>query len=153
MAEPLKYEDLIAKIERLFAQTKFATLAYIKSGVPHTAQMCLISDGLDVYMQTDAKFDKTAAIRENPNVAINIGAFNFTGCAEIAGHPSESSWYINAIKEKHPDTHLQYTNLPDEVLLKITLTNAKIWGKVEGQECLRLIDFSNKTIKKIAVEC
>ena len=148
----MDYEDLIMKIERLFVQTKFATLAYVDEfSVPHTAQMCLISDGLDIYMQTDAKFDKISAIRNNPNVAINIGAFNFIGRSEIVGHPSLNTWYISAIKEKHPETHVQYTNLPDEVLLKITLTSAKIWGKINGQECLRLVDFANKTINIIAV--
>jgi general stress protein 26 len=84
------YDDAADRMARLLESAKYATLANAdKNGIVRTSQMCLANDGLVVHMQTDSKFDKIKNIRENPNVSINIGAYNFSGLARIAGHPSE----------------------------------------------------------------
>jgi general stress protein 26 len=143
----LDYGGVVGRMEKLLADTKYATLANVGlDGVPRTSQMCLISDGLTIYMQTDIKLDKIKNIRENPNVSVNIGAYNFSGRAEIAGHPSENQWFIDTIKKKHSDTYEKYTNLSDEVLLKIKLSEVRIWGDVDGTEGIRRIDFDKKTV-------
>ncbi|MCL2673329.1 MAG: pyridoxamine 5'-phosphate oxidase family protein, partial [Alphaproteobacteria bacterium] len=72
MVFKMDYESIVSEIERLFKDTKFATLATAdKSGAPAIGQMCLISDGLTIYMQTYDRFEKVGNIRENPYVAIN----------------------------------------------------------------------------------
>lgn len=154
----MKYEEIVQKITELFNLTKFATLAYAnKKGVVGTAQMCVINDGLKVFMQTDKKFDKVKNIIENPNVAINIGAFNFKGTAKVAGHPKDNEIFIQKLKTKHLKTYEHYTNLDDEVLIEINLNEARIWGvdnnkDVHNQETILVVDFKNKTTRTIVCD-
>ncbi|MDR0850790.1 MAG: pyridoxamine 5'-phosphate oxidase family protein [Christensenellaceae bacterium] len=154
----MNYDEVIKIIEKLFKSTKFVTLATAdKLGVVSTAQMCLINDGLKVFMQTDNKFEKLKNIAENPHVAINIGAFNFKGAAKIVGHPTENKVFIKNLKQKHLETYEHYTNLKDEVLIEIELIQAKIWGvdnskDVHNQETILVVDFKNKTTKTIVCD-
>ena len=150
----MTYNQVEEQILELFEKTKFATLATAnKHGVVCTAQMCLMNNGLKVFMQTDKKFEKVKNIQENPHVAFNIGAYNFKGTAKIVGHPT-SNPIIEKIKSKHLESYNSYTNLPDEVLIEIELTEAKIWGidnskDIHNQETILIVDMKNKTAQTI----
>ncbi len=154
----MKYEDVQSKIITHLNTTHFCTLATAnKDGVVCACQMCLVNDGLKVYIQTDKTYEKIKNITENPNVAITCGAYYFKGNANLLGHPTENEWFVNAIKEKHPKTYNRYTNLPNEVLISINLTECKIWGfdngnKTPNQEVLLVVDLINKTTKEIICE-
>lgn len=147
----MEYNRLIETIEQLLEKTKFAVLATSnKEGIVSACQMCLVNDGLILYFQTDKSFEKTKNINVNPNVAINIGAYSFKGIAKILDHPSKSDSFIKKIKEKHPQTYTNYTNLPNEVLIKVELTDCKIWGGIDSknihnEDIVQIIDFRNKT--------
>ncbi len=94
----MEYEELIERIIKLFETTKYAVLATSnKDGVVTASQMCLVNDGLTLYFQTDKSFEKIKNIKENPNVAINMGAFYFKGIANMVGHPSTNMAFINKI--------------------------------------------------------
>jgi len=149
----MNYESVVSQIERLLSATKFCTLATVDStGRPHTAQMCVISDGIVIYMQTDSKFEKIKNIGANQNVAINIGGFNFKCTAEIMGHPEKNELFMHAIAAKHPDTKKKYTGLADEVLIKITPISCRQWRAFDGKEGLLDIDFVNKTLSRTIVD-
>jgi len=116
-------------IEELLEKTKYVVLATSnKDGVVSASQMCLVNDGLKVYFQTDINFEKVKNIKDNPNVAINVGAFYFKGIANIKGHPTNNPVFIEKIKEKHPRTYKEYTNLKNEVLIEVELSECRIWG-------------------------
>lgn len=149
----MQYKEIVSQIENLLLETKFAVLSTVDSDcAPATAQMCLISDGLTVYMQTDKKFEKVSNIRVNPHVAINIGMHNFKGIAEIVGHPSANEWYMNAVGKKHPEAKEKYTNLSDEVLIRIDLLKCKQWHDIDGKEGYLCIDFISETVQQIVVD-
>jgi hypothetical protein len=57
----------------------------------------------------------------------------FKGIAEIIGEPNRHSVFVNKMKEKHPNTYEAYTNLPDEILIKIELTECRVWGFDKGK--------------------
>jgi general stress protein 26 len=151
----MEYKTALDKIINILEITKFAVLATAnKKGVVSASQMCLVNDGLTVYMQTDKTFEKIKNISENSNVAINIGTFYFKGIAKVIGHPNDFPMFIDKIKEKHVSTYKHYTNLPNEVLIKIELTECKIWGvdnnkDIHSQETIQILNFKNKTIKSI----
>lgn len=151
----MNYEQSIEKILNLLTNTKFGTLATAnKNGEVSASQVCIVNDGLIVYVQTDKSFEKIENIKQNPNVAINCGAFYFKGKAQIVGHPSTNKKFIEKIKQKHPETYQNYTNLENEVLVEITLTEAKIWGcdkskDIHSQETILVVDLKNKTTKTI----
>lgn len=142
-----EYESCVKKIEEVLGKCIFATLATACDGIVHTRQMCLLNDGLKVFMQTDKTFDKVAEIRKNENVAINCGAYNFTGKAKLIGSPKDNEWFMQNFKAKHLKSFRQYTNLPNEVLIEIEITECKIWEKT-----LTIVNFIDRTVKKIAYD-
>lgn len=148
------YKDIENQILKVLENTPFCTLATAnKEGVVCASQMCLINDGLTAYIQTDKTFEKIKNIKENPNVAINCGAFYFKGFAKILGHPTENPLFIEKIKQKHLKTYNHYTNLPNEVLVEIKLTECKIWGvdskkDIHNQETILIVDLVNKKIEE-----
>lgn len=104
-------------------------------------------DGLKVYMQTDKTFRKVDEIKKNENVAINFGSYNFEGKAKIVGAPKDNAMFMEKFKKKHPKSFKQYTNLPNEVLIEIELTECRIWSKT-----MVVVNFLDKTVKEIAYD-
>ena len=151
----MDYIEAEKKILNVLEKTTFCTLATAnKLGVVCATQMCLVNNGLKVYIQTDKTFEKVKNILENENVAINCGPYYFKGVAKIIGHPTENSMFVEKLKIKHLDTYKHYTNLPNEVLIEITLTEGKIWGidntkDIHNQETIFTVDFVNKTVSKL----
>ncbi len=154
----MNYTDAIQKIETILSATKFATLATSNNkGIVSASQVCITNSGLKVWVQTDKTFEKIINIKQNNNVALNVGAYYFKGIATIVGHPTQYSEFINLIKQKHPETYASYTNLPNEVLVEIELTEARIWGidnskDVHNQETILVVDLKNKTTNTIVCD-
>ena len=95
----MDYIQLENKIINVLDKTLFCVLATANSdGVVCATQMCLVNDGLKVFIQTDKNFEKVKNIKENKNVAINCGAYYFKGVASIKGHPTENKIFIDKIK-------------------------------------------------------
>ena len=149
------YNDLIEKILTKLKNTKFVVLATSdKEGNVSACQMCLNNEGLDLYFQTDSSFEKIKNIKENNKVAINMGTFYFKGKATILGRASENEKFVNMIKERHPETYKSYTNIPTEVVIKVDLTEARIWGvdngkSIDEQETITVVDLVNQKTKII----
>lgn len=150
-----EYNDYIDEIMKKLDTTLFGILATSnKEATISIAQMCIINNGLDVYFQTDKKFEKVSNILENNKVAINLGEYSFKGTAKILGHPTIEPIFIKKMKKKHPKTYESYTNLQDEVLIKVDLSECKIWHvdpskPVKEQESIMIIDLINKRINTI----
>ena len=151
----MNYEKSIENILNILRNAKFVVLATSnKNGIVSACQMCIVNDGLKVYFQTDSSFEKIQNIKENSNVAINIGKYYFKGIAKIVGHPSNNINFINKIKEKHPETYSRYTNLLSEVLIEVELTECKIWcidntQNIHNEDIIQVIDFNKRSIRKI----
>lgn len=154
----MNYTQAQDKILNMLERTLFCTFATANAfGVVCAAQMCLVNDGLKVYIQTDKTFEKVKNILENPNVAINCGAYYFKGKAKILGHPKDNEIFMKKIEQKHPETFKSYTTLPNEVLIEVTLTECKIWGidsseNVHNQKAMAIVDLVNKKVKTIACD-
>lgn len=150
----MEYEHFIEKILTVLEKTPYCVLATASAdGVVSAAQMCLVNDGLTVYFQTDESFEKVKNIRENPNVAINVGAFYFKGKAGIVGHPTKNPTFTFNMQKKHPRSYMKYTGLKSEVLIEVKLTECKIWGSNgSGQETITVIDLKKKGVKTIVCD-
>lgn len=151
----MEYEQIIDKIITALEKTNFAVLATAnKDGVVSATQMTLINDGLKLFFQTDGKFEKVQNIKENPNVGVNIGTMYFKGLAKVVGHPTTNPLFIEKVKSKAVKTWENYTNLPNEVLIEVDLTECKIWGidnskDIHNQETIVVVNLLDKTIRKI----
>ncbi len=150
--------DFLRLKEKLINQINLTKLAVIatanKNGIVSTSQVCIVSDDLNVYFQTDKTFEKIKNINENPNISLYFGAVSLKGKAEILGHPTKYPKIAQKIKEKHPKTFEHFTNLPNEVLVKVKILEAKIWGvdnnkPVDENETITIVNFNKNSIKTI----
>ena len=127
-----------------------------KNGDVSASKVTIVNDGLDIYFQTDSSFEKARNIRENKKIAINFGATYAKGIAEIIGKPTENEMFINKIKQKNNHTYNDYSRLENEVLIRVTLTEIRIWKyeQVNGNtnEYLIIIDLKNKTFNKVKLD-
>ena len=150
----MEYKKIIERIIELLEKTKYAVLATSnKNGVVSASKVGIINDGLKVYVQTDNRFEKIQNIKENENIAINIDSIYFKGKAKINGSANNNKMFVKKMKEKNIYAYENYTNLPNEVLVEIELTECRIWGFeiIDGkrEEIIKVIDLKNQTINKI----
>lgn len=137
----MEFEKIIDNICSILDLSKYCVVATAsKSGVVSTSTVCFVREGLSVYFQTDASFEKIKNISENPNVALTVGSnYNFKGKAKVIGHPSDFPNFIDLLIKKDPKTYQSYSNLKNEVLVKIDLTEAKIW-KIENSKIAKNVE-------------
>lgn len=150
----MEYEKLIKNILILLENTKYVVLATAnKKGIVSASKMCIVNEGLTIYLQTDNRFEKVQNIKENKNVAINIDSVYFKGKAKKIGHPSENQIFVKKMKEKHIETYENYTNLPNQVLIEIQLTECRMWRfeMIDGtrEEIIKIINLKNNTVENI----
>lgn len=154
----MEYDELLIKIVKFLSQTNYAVLATAsKDGIVTASEMCVIADETTLYFQTDINFEKSKNIMENPNVAITIGNIYFKGQASIIGKARENIFFVNKMKEKHYNTYKNYTDLPNQILIKVELTECRIWGiwktlqncNVDKEESIKVLNLKNKSLTKI----
>ena len=156
----MEYELLLEKVIKLLSKTNYVVLATAsKEGVVTASKMCMIADGTTLYFQTDSNFEKARNIMENPNVAITLENIYFKGQATIIDHPSENKFFVEKMKEKHYQTYENYTDLPNQILIEVKLTECRIWGiwqnngigegKVHREESIKVLNLKNKKLTKI----
>lgn len=150
----MEYEKLINKILTLLENTKYVVLATAnKSGIVSASKMCIVNEGLKIYIQTDNRFKKTQNIKENENIAINIDSVYFKGKAKIIGHPNNNKIFVKKMKEKHIETYENYTDLPNQVLIEIELTECRMWRFeiINGnrEEIIKIINLKKQTVENI----
>lgn len=155
----MEYELLLEKMVKLLSKTNYVVLATAsKDGIVTASKMCVIAEGTTLYFQTDSKFEKARNIIENPNVAITIENIYFKGQATIIGHPSENQYFVEKMKERHYQTYENYTDLPNQILIKVSLTECRIWGiwqnndigdNVVKEESIKVLNLKNRQLTKI----
>lgn len=151
----MEYLQAYEKIFKIINSSKLAVVATANNkGIIAASQVCIVCDDNNIYFQTDKSFEKIQNIKENSNISLNIGALSLKGKAEIIGHPTLHPKIVEKFKITHPKTYECYTNLPNEILVKINLTEAKLWGidssKTNNKnESILVLDFINKKINTI----
>jgi len=105
--------------------------------------MSHVNDGLDVYFQTGEFYLKTQQIKANPNVAFSFGTYEIEGVAEVLGHPMDDSnrLFIEKCKVKHPNAVERWSNVPDQVVIKIKPKLARQWRYVDDKPVIALVRF------------
>jgi general stress protein 26 len=144
------YEKTATLMKSLLKSSEYAVLSTASgSGVVSASTMCMVSDGLDVYFQTDKNYEKAKNIAENSNVAITLYTAYFKGRAEIIGRPSDNEKFIDILKKKNFRTYENYSLLPSQVLIKVKLSEGRIWKIADGKEVVTVVNFADQTVRKI----
>ena len=147
------FEKAILEIISQLDDNKIAVLSTLNNGLIDSCQMTYVSNGLDIYMQTDDRFEKITNINNNDNVSVVVGNLSIQGKAILCGKPNESDLFVEKIKNKCYKTYENYTNLPHQILIKITSIRCKLWKfeNINGQreEIIKIVDIPNKKVNTI----
>ena len=148
-----EYEIELEQIKQLLGKTCYAILSTAnKKGVVSASSMAFVAEGPNVYFQTDRSYEKYQNILENRNVAITINNTYFKGEAEVLGSPLDNDKFVELMKQKHLQTFENYSSLPNQVLIVVKLTEGRIWGIVDKEEQILVLDFVNNSLRKIKCE-
>lgn len=156
----MEYTYLFARIEKFLSLNKYAILATAsKDGIVSASKMCMVFIDSKIYFQTCKTFEKVRNIEENPHVAITINNVYFKGQAKIIGSANSNSIFVKKIAEMHPEAYSNYTNLDNQVLIEIELTECRIWGywpqeqnETKKEEAIKVLNLTNKSINSIKCE-
>ncbi len=150
------FETEISQIISILEKKKIAVLSTSKKGIIDSCQMTYVSNGLDIFMQTDDRFEKITNIKSNENVSVVVGSLTIQGKAVLFGKPNKSDLFVEKIKSKCYKTYENYTNLPHQILIKITPVRCKLWKfeNIGGQreEIIKIVDIPNKKIDVIVCD-
>ena len=105
-----------------------------------------------IYFQTDKRSEKYNQIKSNRNIALSVKNIQIEALAEIIGHPTQDSNFLQLYKKRFPDSYAKYTNLADEVLIKVIITKAKLYTYIADEPYLDIVDFIDKIAYREPVE-
>lgn len=142
MTNEICAEDIIRALEK----EETLTLATCAGNRVTIRPMSHICQGLSVFFQTGGDSLKVRQIRENPNVALCVGTYELEGTAAFSGHPldAENTFFAQRYKEKFPEAFKRYSELKDEIVVKVTLSLARQWRYIDNEPILVEKRFNTK---------
>jgi len=142
---PIVLTELFNALEK----EKTMTLATCAKNRVTIRPMSHISNGREIYFQTSKNSLKMQQIMENPNVAICCVTYEIEGKAVIQGHPLEEPWFMETYRAKHPEAFVRYSNLPDEVIVKVEIHRVRQWQYVNGASLLAEAELTKKAQQEL----
>jgi len=133
-------KEFIVALER--AQS--ITLATSSKDKVTARTMSHVNDGLDIYFQTGNTSEKFKQIQENRQIAFAVGNMQIEASAEILGHPSQNSRFIDLYKTKFPYYYELYTHAEGEVVVKAIPKKVAFYKYIDGKPCMDILDLELK---------
>jgi general stress protein 26 len=135
----LTSDEVIAALER----ENTISLATSADNRVTIRPMSHVNDGLTVYFQTGEHYLKSRQIRVNPNVAMAVGNLEIEGTAEIIGHPMNEAnrIFIDLYSNKHPNHAGRWSTMPNQVVVKVEITEVREWRYIEGKPVIAIGHF------------
>jgi general stress protein 26 len=100
--ENLDYNQLSLEIEKKLEKAENIVLATSANNIVTGRTMNHVNDGLAIMFGTGGKSLKAEQIRLNKNVALICGPLQIEATAELYGHPSKHTVYIEKNEKKFP---------------------------------------------------
>ncbi|MCL2473806.1 MAG: hypothetical protein FWF23_02735 [Alphaproteobacteria bacterium] len=89
-------------------------------------------------------------MRQNPNVAFAVNNMQIEAVAEIHGHPNENQLFLTKYKEKYPQYHALYTDIPDEMLVIAAPVKVSLYKYIDGKPCADVLNVAeNKAYREV----
>jgi uncharacterized pyridoxamine 5'-phosphate oxidase family protein len=142
MGKELSFSESFSACEKFFSENHTLVLATSDNNKVTARSMSFVNIGLNLYCQTDKRFEKYAQIKANPNVAVCCKNFQIEAIAEELGHPFEesNSDFLEQFKKVHPGSFKAYSASENEVLFRLNVRKIVIWNYLEGKPYRDFID-------------
>ena len=107
--------------------------------------MCIVNIGLDIYFQTNKKYNKYIQMTKNKNVSLCFSNISIEGTAEEVGswEDEDNKEILELYKDKHASSYEKYGNLDGQVAFKIIPKKISYW-KSFGDEPVREIMYVDR---------
>lgn len=145
--EVLEFSSLEEEIATTLTAANFIVLATSIDNRVTARSMSIVSIGLDVYMQSDCRFIKTAQMEGNPNVALCLGNMQIEGIAEFLGHPmdAQNEPFRALYRDKHKGSYERYSNARDEYVFVVHPVVVTLWKYIDANPCRDRLDVAGHT--------
>lgn len=146
--ESLDYSLMETEIAEALENTGSIVLATGAGGHVTARSMSPVNIGMDVYMQTDRRFMKTAQMLENPTVALCAGNMQIEGVAEFLGHPmdQQNTRFCELFSKKHRGSFERYSAMEEEVVFVVRPVTVTLWKYVDGRPCRDKMNVEHRTV-------
>ena len=96
--------------------------------------MSIVHIGLDIYFQSNRRYEKHAQMTGNPYVALCHDNISIEGLAEvIGGWNAPDIVPVKALyRSKHPRSYASYAALDGQLVYRVRPTRVKLWKYVDG---------------------
>jgi nitroimidazol reductase NimA-like FMN-containing flavoprotein (pyridoxamine 5'-phosphate oxidase superfamily) len=142
MEKELSYSEAYSECEEFLSNNHTLVLATSYNNKVTARSMSFVNIGLNLYCQTDKRFEKYAQITANPSVAVCCKNFQIEAIAEELGHPFDewNSEFLKQFKKVHPGSFKAYSESENEVVFRLNPTKIVIWKYIEGKPVRDIID-------------
>lgn len=121
----------LSELQKTLAETEVISLATSANDLVTARQVSPLSVGLHLYVRTSLSSRKAIQMLENPNVAVCVGNFYFTGRSELLGKVTlpENEVIKKAYKERYPESFSEDDEFiqDDEVFFLIRIRKISQW--------------------------
>lgn len=121
----------LSELQKTLAETEVISLATSANDLVTVRQVSPLSVGLHLYVRTSLSSRKAIQMLENPNVAVCVGNFYFTGRSELLGKVTlpENEAIKKAYKERYPESFSEDDEFiqDDEVFFLIRIRKISQW--------------------------
>lgn len=107
-----------------------------------------VNDGLVICFQTSKDSEKAKQIEQNANIAIAASNIQIEAKAELCGCTTETQNkdFIEKFKNKYPEYHKMYSNLPDEVVFKAQPLKIKVYKYLDGVPTIIVLNVTESSV-------
>lgn len=146
------YKTLSEEIIKILENASSIVLATYANGKVTARTMSHVNDGLTILFQTGNNSEKARQIKENSNVAFALNNLQIEAAAEIHGHPTENTLFIEKYKAKFPNYFSHYSNNPNEILIMAKPIKIAIYKYIDGIPCKEILDINENKAYRVDVD-
>lgn len=148
----IDYKALSDGIIKILENAQSIVLATTSNNKVTARTMSPVNDGLTILFQTGCNSEKARQIKENSNVSFTVDNLQIEAAAEIHGHPTENTLFIEKYKTKFPNYFSHYTNNPNEILIIARPTKITVYNYIDGKPCREILIINENKAYRVDVD-
>jgi len=139
----INYETAYKEAEKKLRKARTIVLSTCAGDKISARTVCCLSDGLTLFLSTYKDSQKIQEIKQSPNVAIVYDNLRMDAVAELFGHPSGHSYYLQKFAKKFPILAKIYKSNPNDLLVIFHPVTVRQY-KYLGRPCEDVLDIQEK---------
>lgn len=113
--------------------------------------MSIANIGLDVFFQTNKKYNKYSQMSKNKNVSLCLSNVSIEGSAMEIGdwNDLDNKEILELYKLKHPSSYAKYGNLEGQVIFKLSPKKISYWKYLNDKPMREIMYVDRKLAERV----